>query len=148
MKKLILFMMFSLFILSSCGSPKAEGLILGIQPDREKEALEMAYRDGMTMGYTVNRIDREELLVEFIKKNEYSDITIRMAPVEQEEDYEGPLEFEITTKIFTREISDKFQVEADVKKLAEAINRCCGIHVKDESGDEIDPEELKPDWER
>ncbi|MBI5598753.1 MAG: hypothetical protein HY890_03335 [Deltaproteobacteria bacterium] len=134
MKRLAAFPVFlAFFALASCVATIPPVAVV-VEKDLVKEAFDVAYSKGLTLGYELKYIDRDEWVIALTQKTEHTEVFIRVE-LDKEKDDKGkekdPPEFKITARDFSSEVANtRYQLPRDIESIAEAMRRCCGVSVK------------------
>jgi len=97
-----------------------------IEKDLVKEAFDKAYEIGLTLGYELDNVDRDNRVIVFTKKSEQTEVFIR---IELDKDKDPP-EFKISGKDFSSALQSTVPLTGDMETIAGAMEKCCGITVK------------------
>jgi len=122
--------------LFACAVPTRE-VLLDIDRQRLDEAWEKAYKTAGTLGYVPGQYDIENRKIHFKRKDQETmtlPMDLRIIMEMDLSDEERPVLKMVGTDKDTARDYD--QVEADMKKIADYVHRCCGVYENAQETDE------------
>jgi hypothetical protein len=110
-----LLVLMAIFMLNACSSPLWTVIL---KRGYEQQALDVAVKKGVELGYTPEYVDKESGLAVLSKKGESLNMSIQIQKFENDK-------FTVVGKDMSF-IPDPYFISKDIEKIVKAMDKCCG----------------------